>query len=129
MGAHHAYADSAVNLREFKSHLERQLLALQTGLLDDPTYPIPDDHPLMAAVVALPTLAAGVESVAAQLDAQSMRSQAAGSKLMGQVAAMDEARESRWRPPLRAWGMLAAAMTIATTVATLFASYAIRAGW
>lgn len=129
MGTHHGYADSARNLRAFKRHLELELIKLQQAMLQDQTYPMPEDHPLYPAVQALPTLAGGVESVAQQLDAQASKHQVAGSQLMGKIALMEKAQESRWKAPMRAWALLALTMSVATTVATLAATYAIRAGW
>ena len=119
MGANGAYLVAAENLRKVKHQQALQLIELRKQLLEDPTYPIPDDHPMKASIEALPTLAEGIEGIAVQFDAEASKLQAEGSQLMGQVAAQDTADEARWRPPLRAWLLLTAAMSVATTLATL----------
>ncbi len=128
MGGNSAYLVAAENLRQVKHQQALQLVELRKQLLEDPTYPIPDDHPLKPAIEALPTLADGLEGIAAQFDVEASKLQADGSQLMGQVAAQDTADEARWRPPLRAWALLAAAMAVSTTVATLVV-LAVYGGW
>ena len=83
-----------------------------------------EDHPLHKAVTSLPDLAAGIEVVAIQFSKEASKCQVEANQMMASVAAQDSADDNRWRPPLRAWGMLAGAMAIATTIATLVASYA-----
>ena len=128
MGANSAYSVASDNLRKVKHQQALQLVELSKQLLEDPTYPIPDDHPLKVAIEALPTLAEGLEGIAMQFDVEAGKQQVEGSQIMGQVAAQDTADEARWRPPLRAWLLLAAAMTVSTTGATL-AVLAVHGGW
>lgn len=128
MGGNSAYSIAAENLRKVKHQQAHQLAELRKQLLEDRTYPIPNDHPLKPAIEALPTLADGLEGIAVQFDAEASKLQADGSQLMGQVAAQDTADEARWRPPLRAWVLLAAAMAVATTVSTLVV-LAVHGGW
>ncbi len=119
MGGNAAYLNASKNLREVKIHQGAQLTAMRAQLLGNPSFPIPDDHPLRDAIEALPTLAESMERIALQFDAEAGKMQATGSQIMGQVAGQDTAEEVRWRPPLRAWALLAAAMTVSTTVSTL----------
>ena len=119
MGGNAAYIMAATNLRKVQVHQEAQLTALRDQLLKHPTFPIPDDHPLKVTIEALPTLAGGMGSIAQQFDTEASKMQGEGSQIMGQVAALDTADEARWRPPLRAWALLAAALTVSTTVSTL----------
>lgn len=133
IGASGAYQASGENLRRLKTHQAAQLGALKRQLLEHPTYPIPDDHPLREAIEQLPILADGLENVAQQFESEASKLQTRGSQAMGSLAAQDEAQEARWRPPWRAWGMLTLAITVATMVSSMastwFAIYAIRAGW
>ncbi len=128
MGGHAAYQVASENLRRVKVHQGQQLIALRDQLLNHKTHPIPDDHPLKEAIEGLPILAEGMEAIAVQFDIEASKMQGEGSQMMGQVAAQDTAEDARWRPPLRAWALLTAAMTVATTISTLVA-IAFRDGW
>ncbi len=129
MGKGHACNTAAENLRELKKHQWRQLSDLRDALLNNSTYPIPDDHPLRGTIDSLPTLAVGLEKIAVQFDKEGAARQAQGQQIMGAVAAQDTAQEARWRPPLRAWALLTLALAVATTLSTLAAIYASRASW
>ena len=119
MGANAAYSVAAENLRKVKHHHATQLAALRDKLLRDRAFPIPDDHPLRNTIEALPTLAVSIEDIAVQFATMAGQQQMEGSKIMSRVAALDTADEVRWRPPLRAWLLLAACMTVSTVLATL----------
>lgn len=70
-----------------------------------------------------------VLTLLSKFNALAVEQQQEGSQILARVAAQDTAAEARWRPPLRAWAMLAAGLTVATTVATIAARYAILQGW
>ncbi len=61
----------------------------------------------------------GFDELAKQFQEESDKCKTKGSRLMAKVATCNRAEENRWKPPLRAWGMLVLAMMISTTVATL----------
>ncbi len=115
MGGNAAYLVASQNLREVKAHQGKQLVAMRDQLLGG----LPDDHPLKEAIEFLPCLAGPMEQIALQFDAEAGKMQGEGSRIMGQVAAGDTSEDARWRPPLRAWALLTAAMAVATTVSTL----------
>lgn len=129
LGTAAAYQNTGENLRRLRDHQQAQLVELRRQLLEHPTFPIPDDHPLKPAIERLPSLADGLVQVAEQFESEGHKQQTEGSQIMGRVAIDDEVRELRWSPPLKAWAMLALVVVAATVVATLAASYASRAGW
>ena len=120
LGACNALGAASQDTRKIKNHIVVELKKLQAALQADPTYPVECD---------LPVLAEGLEAIARNLDTVAGQHRDSASRIMGQVAAQDTAREVRWRPPLRAWGMLTLAMTVATAVSTLGATYASHIGW
>ena len=126
MGSAQSLSASARDTRRLKDHFRLELTKLQTALRASVTG---DGDIPVDAIEAMPVLAEGLESIAANLDATASQHQQQGSRLMGQVAAENVTQEARWNPPWRAWGMLALAMSVATMVSTAAALYAIRAGW
>ena len=121
MGVYKGCNATAQWTRQYGEHLRSQLTTLQAALLQHPTWPIPDDHPARAGVEALASLADPFIQAVADQGAQAQAAQSQASQIMGRVAQMETAKEERWKPPLRAWAMLAAMMVLSTTVATIAA--------
>lgn len=121
MGGARGCTATAQWTRQYGDHLNQQLAAVKQQLLEHPTWPLPHDHPARAAVEALPSLAAPLLQASSDQGAQAQAAQSQASQIMGRVAQMETAKEERWRPPLRAWALLAAMMTLATTVSTIAA--------
>lgn len=123
MGQRAAYGVCSENLRRVREAQIVQLKALADSI------DLPDDHPSKAAVDSLPVLADGLTQIAAQFDKRADACRLEGNRVLGQLAASETAEDARWRPPLRAWGLLVLAMCVSTTVATLAAVYATRVSW
>lgn len=131
MGASRMSGALARDITTARDHIAGELERLR-GHLRTPASgdaPIPDGAPAAAAVDALPTLMGALDTIIAGANAESGAQQSAANQMMGKLAARGEAQDARWRPPLRAWGMLALAMIPAVTVATVAALWVARAGW
>ena len=129
MGASRGLGAASQDIHKLRAHLYAELELFKTKLMTHASAPMPDGHPLWDAVQKLPDLAESIVPIASNLDKNANLQQRAGSEMMGKLAAQETSAAARWRPPLRAWALLALAMCFATTVSTLAVTLFIRAGW